>query len=66
MQILARQNYTDVGTQTVLAKDQLGKGEICSGDAASSGFERQILTPILKRYWQKGVKDQLGLHLEIQ
>jgi hypothetical protein len=53
MQILARQNYTDLGTQTVLAKDQLGKGEICSGDAASSGFERQILTPILKRYWQK-------------
>jgi hypothetical protein len=41
------------GTETILAKDQLGKGEICSGDAASSGFERQILTPILKRYWQK-------------
>lgn len=41
------------GTKTILAKDQLGKGEICSGDAASSGFERQILTPIHKRYWQK-------------
>lgn len=26
MQILARQNYANVGTQIVLAKDQLGKG----------------------------------------
>jgi hypothetical protein len=37
MHIQARQNYIDVGTQTVLvkrAKDQLGKGETCSGDAA--------------------------------
>jgi hypothetical protein len=44
------QNYTDVGTQTVLAKrakDQLDKGKTCSSDAASSGFERFM--PILAR-----------------
>jgi len=60
MRILARQNCINVGTQIILAKDQLGIGETCSGDAASGGFggfmqilERQTSVPILKRYWQK-------------